>query len=116
MKKLTVLEFVVMVLICGTALGASITLTVPNDKVDQIVDGYIYVHKNREMVTVVNPAYINETATPNEPLTIDEKKYTDIQWLKEHIRRTVIGQAKRGEKAKYIREFNASNITDSDVQ
>ncbi len=61
----------------------AITITVPSGKVSEYVDDYAYVHKNTE---------VDENG---------DLVYTNGQWVKEHIRRYITNQIKRGKAAKY---------------
>ena len=70
--------------------------TIETEKADEYIDDYVYVHKNEET---------NEDGTP---------KYTDKQWVREHILRFIKGQIIRGQQIKKINaleENNADQIT-----
>lgn len=62
---------------------AELTYTIAPDKVDEYVEAYCYVHKNDEMTD------------DEEPVA----KYTDIQWVREHIMRGIKRQIVRGKNA-----------------
>ena len=72
-----------------------LTYTIPEGKAAEYIADYIYVHKNTE--TEVNPDYVDEETTPEVDKTIP--KYTDGQWVKEHILRSIRAQIVRGKNA-----------------
>ena len=77
---------------------AELTYTIAPDKVDEYVEAYCYVHKNGEMTDDEEPV----------------KKYTDVQWVREHIMRTIKGQIVRGKNAmakEAMEKQNADEIT-----
>jgi len=71
-----------------------VSFTLPSAKVDEYVAHYVYVHKNEET---------NEDGTP---------KYTDKQWVKEHIIRSVRHEVVRGRNAKYHADMASYNAND----
>lgn len=58
---------------------ATITFTIPNDKLQRVIDGMLEVYPNEE---------VDENGDP---------VYTDNQWIKERVRRFVVDTVKRGE-------------------
>ena len=73
-----------------------LTYTIPDNKVAEYVADYAYVHKNTEM-------------TDDEPPV---PKYTDAQWVREHIMRYVRSQIVRGQHAQYRDAESASDVSD----
>jgi len=81
---------------------AELTYTIPNDKLAEYISDYVYVHKNTE--TIPDP--------DNEGQTLP--KYTDNEWVREHILRSIRGQIVRGKNAKLRDELanpNADDVT-----
>ena len=64
-----------------------LSYTIPQAKAAEYVSDYVYIHKNTEL---------NDPADASSGL-----KYSDTQWVREHILRTVRGQIIRGKNAKY---------------
>jgi len=62
---------------------AELKYTIAPDKVDEYVEAYCYIHKNGEM-------------TDDE---VPVAKYTDVQWVREHIKRGIKAQIVRGKNA-----------------
>jgi hypothetical protein len=62
---------------------SELTYTIAPDKVAEYVEAYCYIHKNGEM-------------TDDE---VPVAKYTDVQWVREHIMRSIKGQIVRGKNA-----------------
>ena len=60
-----------------------LSYTIPEGKVAGYVSDYCYVHKNTEK---------DENG---------EAKYTDAQWVREHILRKIKFEIRRGQQAKY---------------
>lgn len=85
----------------------NIDFDIPNEKVDEYVAHYVYVHKNNE--TIDDPEWVDPedgSMAPQVP------KYTDRQWVKEHIIRSVRHQIVRGRNAKYRDDMEAYNAND----
>ena len=81
---------------------AELTYTIPNDKLAEYISDYVYVHKNTE--TIPDPDNVGETLP----------KYTDNEWVREHILRSIRGQIVRGKNAKLRDELanpNADDVT-----
>jgi len=87
---------------------AELTYTIPNAKIVEYVDDYVYVNHNDE--TEVNPDYIDSETTPEIPEFIN--KYTDVQWVREHILRFIRLQIRKGKKAKYRDSFDSVGVED----
>jgi len=62
---------------------AELKYTIAQAKVAEYVEAYCYIHKNGEM-------------TDDE---VPVKKYTDVQWVREHIKRGIKAQIVRGKNA-----------------
>ena len=73
-----------------------LSYTIPEAKVAEYIADYCYVHKNTEM-------------TDDEPPVA---KYTDTQWVREHIMRYVRSQIQRGKNAQYRDAESASDVSD----
>ena len=87
-----------------------LSFAIPSAKVDEYVAHYVYVHKNTEMKP--NPDFVSFEDTPNEPIEINV--YTDKQWVREHIYRSIKAQIVRGRNAKYRDDataYNADGVT-----
>lgn len=69
-----------------------ITFTIPEAKVQRVIDATKYLHK---IPQIVNPAFVDIETTPGEEPVINE--FTDNQWAKEAWRRHIIAQVKRYE-------------------
>ncbi len=76
-------------------VDVTISFKIPSVKVSEYVAHYVYLHKNTEME--------EDEETP---------KYTDNQWVKEHIIRTVRSQIIRGRNSKYRNDITAYNAED----
>ena len=76
----------------------TLSYTIPEAKVVEYIADYVYVHKNTEQVDPDD----NDSAL----------KYTDTQWVREHILRYVISQIKRGKQSKYRDAAEASDVSD----
>ena len=74
---------------------AELTYTIANAKVADYIEAYCYIHKNMELKP--NPEYLDEEKTPNVEREII--KYTNTQWVREHILRSIKGQIIRGKVA-----------------
>ncbi len=72
----------------------TISLNIPSAKIAEYVAHYVYIHKNIE---------VDENGDP---------KYTDGQWVKKHILRSVRAQIVRGRTARYQAEITAYNADD----
>jgi len=75
---------------------AQLTYTIANDKALQIVADWVYLYPNteREVKDGVDPADIPE-GTPISDDTWYQDKYTDAEWVREHILRWARAQVKR---------------------
>jgi len=77
---------------------AELTYTIAQDKVSEYVEAYVYLHKNGEMTDDEEPV----------------KKYTDVQWVREHIKRGIKAQIVRGKNAmakEAMEKQNADEVT-----
>ena len=70
-----------------------ITITVPSDKVAVAVEGYLKIYPNTEMTD------------DEEPVA----KYTDAQWIREHVRRLFIRDVRRGLQMKANEDVKVAN-------
>ncbi len=85
----------------------TISFALPSVKVAEYVAHYVYVHKNTE--TKDDPNWVN----PEDGSTADQiPAFTDNQWVKEHIIRSVRAQIVRGRNAKYRDDIEAYNAND----
>ena len=77
-----------------------LSYTIPEAKKTEYIAHYIYEYKNEEL---------------NDPKDTDSGlKYTDAQWVREHIMRTVRASIVRGRNAKYRNDmvsYNANEVT-----
>ena len=69
-------------------------ITIPDNKATEYIADYVYIHPNTET---------NEN---------DELIYTDAQWVKEHLLRTIKNQIIRGKNKKYKDNQETSNVDD----
>jgi len=98
----------IVLFISLNAFGADLTFTIPNEKLKEYVSDYCYVYPNTR--NILNPAYISEEDTPGiEPNIL---KYTDTQWLKQHIKEYIIDRIKLGKQRKYRDEYQDSIVED----
>ena len=88
MKKL--LLTLLFCFICTSAYSATITFTIPDNKISDVADTMKWLFP---IPQIPNPAFIDYEQTPDEPLTINE--FTDNEWAKEAVRRWLIAQVKR---------------------
>ena len=85
-----------------------LSYTIPGAKVEEYVSDYVFIHKNTE--TKDDPEWVDPedgSVAPQVP------KYTDAQWVREHIMRQIRFQIVRGKKAKYassVADYNADDI------
>ena len=87
---------------------AELKFTIPEGKAEEYISNYVYIHKNTEMKD--NPEYISPEETPDvEPLIA---KYSNSAWMREHIKRYIISQIKRGKSAKARDNLSIENIDD----
>ena len=75
-----------------------LSYTIASAKVDEYVADYIYIHNNTEL---------NDPEDPSSGL-----KYSDKQWVREHILRTIRGQIVRGKNKKAQDGLSANNADD----
>lgn len=104
---------VFMLTISSLAYSLELSYTIPDAKVDEYISDYCYIHKNTE--TMPDPNWVDPT--PDEPYDNEAPqilKYTDQGWTKEHIRRYIGSQIRRGKNAKYRDNYKATD--DSDVE
>ena len=104
MKK--ILFLAVAMFICTNVWGLELRYTIPKAKVDEYVDDYVYIHKNRE--TMPDPNWVDPEDGSEAPQIL---KYTNQGWTKEHIRRYIGNQIRRGKNAKY-RDANPTTAVD----
>ncbi len=112
---ITILVLMKTDLVCAVNLNYEIN----NDRAAEYIAYYVLVCSNTETEEAVNPAYDPENTNPSIPPTIQVLKYTDAQWVKEHIRRHIIKQINRGrirsKRDDRRIEDAADAIPDSDV-
>jgi len=73
---------------------ATISITIPNDKVAKALEGFLEIYPNSERVV-------------SEDLeTEGEAKYTNAQWVSEKMRRILIRDIHRGLNMKARKEVN----------
>ena len=77
---------------------ATFSFDIPLAKVAEYVDDYCYIHGNTEL---------NDPNDPSSGL-----KYTDAQWVKEHIVRGVRATVRRGKDMKYNDAKVTVNVDD----
>ena len=78
----------------------TVSFKIPEAKVDEYVAHYVYLNMNTKL---------NDPEYPQSGL-----KYTDKQWVKENIIRSVRHQIIRGRAAKYrddMTSYNANDVT-----
>ena len=92
MKKL--IAVLILCAVTSTAFGLELKYTIPDEKVDEHVANYTYIHKN------------------NEVDSEGELVYTDRQWVREHVRRYYNSQRLRGKKLRYDHERDAIAVED----
>ena len=76
----------------------TVSFDIPEAKVDEYVAYYVYVHNNVEL---------NDSKDSESGL-----KYTDKQWVREHIIRQVRSQIIRGRNVKYRDDMVSYNAND----
>lgn len=109
MKKMIFL-FVIM-FYCTSVFGLELKFIIPDAKVEDYIESYVYIHKNTE--TMPDPNWVDPT--PDEPYDNEAPqilKYTDQGWTKEHIRRYIGSQIRRGKNAKYRDNYKATDVSD----
>lgn len=93
MKKL-VLSLCLIVLMASSVFGATITFTIPDTQLVRVRTAILDMYPN------------NECATTNPDGSCATMKYTDSQWLKEVIRRYVVGLVYQSESNKARNQVN----------
>ena len=76
---------------------AELKYTIASDKVTEYIEAYCYVHKNGE--TKDDPEWVAPDPNPNNEKAPQVAKYTDVQWVREHIKRGIKAQIVRGKNA-----------------
>ena len=84
-----------------------LSYTIPEGKVAEYIAYYVYRFANKE--TIPDPAWVNPEDGSEAPRIL---KYTDAQWVREHIMRTIREQIVRGRNAKYRNDMAAYNAND----
>jgi hypothetical protein len=85
----------------------NLDIKIPSLKTNEYVGDYVYVHKNIE--TEDDPAWVD----PGDGTTVPQiAKYTDAEWMHEHVRRYVAGQVERGKSAKNRDSYVAPKVDD----
>ena len=84
MKLVTLV--VALILVATSAFGASITLTIPNEKLEEVTENILTIYPNSE----------KDKTDPENPVA----KYTDNQWLREILIRFVKTTNARGKQVK----------------
>ncbi len=109
MKKIIIMVLAITVIaVNAMAADTVLSYTIPEAKVAEYISDYVYVHENTETTVEANPAYVDEETTLGVSPTIHVASYTNAQWVREHILRTIRGQIIRGKNLKY-RDAQASN-------
>ena len=102
----------------------TITLEIPTDKVEKAMEGYLELFPNNEMTPEVEEILAVEAVEASEGVEAVEaveavagipavKEYTDVQWVKEKIRREIVKDIHRGIEKKAKRD--AIIIFDEDI-
>lgn len=104
MKRLLI---VIGLMFCFGVTAEEITIEVPDLKMGNYVDDYVYVHKNVEQID--DPKWVDPEDGTKAPKV---NKYTDEEWMVEHIAKYITGQVKRGKKAKVRDGYEAVPVTD----
>jgi len=84
----------------------NISISIPEGKVAEYAADYLRIHPNRE--TIADPEWVDPedgSVAPQIPV------YTNGQWIKEHIRRWIAKQIKRGKSVQY-RNAETSSVVD----
>ncbi len=77
-----------------------ITLTIPSEKVQRVIDATKFLHK---IPQIADPNWIDPEDGSSAPMI---NEFTDNQWAKEAWRRYIIAQVKRYEVFKAKEEVN----------
>lgn len=96
-------EFMCLVLSCmliGQANAATVTFTIPDNKLAEVRTAFLTIHPNTETW--------DDDGDENTP---EVPKYTDNQWFKEKMRRIFVLQIQRGAE---VIERNAISTPDYD--
>lgn len=93
--------------------AVNLSYDINNEKAAEYIGYYVLVHRNIETVEAVNPEYDSENPNPSIPMTIQVNKYTDGQWVKEHVRRYILRQIDRGKTLSKREERNAEDAADA---
>lgn len=73
----------------------TITITVPSDKVALAAKGYLKLYPNTERIA--DPNWVVPETQTEPPVQAPEiLKYTDAQWIREHVRRMFVRDVWRG--------------------
>lgn len=100
-----ILLFVCLV-VSFNCFGAKITLNIPNDKLDTVINALLYF---KPVPQEANPEYDSETNS-DVPETIPA--YTDAEWAKEIIKDFIINQVLRYQRA--VASSNAVKSIEAD--
>ena len=86
---------------------ATLSYTIPQEKAVEYIDDYIYIHKNIE--TIPDPEWVDPEDGTSAPQIA---KYTDAQWIRDHILRYIKGQIQRGKNAKLRDAIVEADVSD----
>ena len=89
---------------------AELKYLIDDAKLDRIVADWIYIYKNSE--TICDPDWVDpEDGSECERIP----KYTDNQWIREHIRRWIVQQIKRSRQKQSIDSASIIASTDGEI-
>ena len=92
---------------------ATITITIPTAKEAKALEGFLELYPNTEMKP--NPEFIDSVETKNIDEFLDEKVYTNKQWVNEKMKRILVRDIHRGLDLKNRKE-NTLSVDDSIVE
>lgn len=88
---------------------ADLNYTIPDDKIEQIANDWIYLYPNteRKLKAGIDPTDVPE-GTPISDNNFYEDRYTDNAWVREHVKRWANQQLKRSRRKQAQDSLNTS--------
>ena len=108
MKKYII---ILSLFIASQAYPFVLNYTIGDNDINEVTADYVYVHENNE--TKCDPEWVDPEDGSDCPRI---PRWTDKQWVKEHIRRWVTSQIKRSRQKQARDNANAIGSTDGLVQ
>lgn len=107
MKKALLLAIALCLCINAYAADVTITLTIPSEKVETALEGWLSIYPNSE--TIPDPEWV-DPEDGSEALQI--ARWTNKQWVREKIRRILVRDVRRGLTMKAQQEIQITEDND----